>query len=275
MELLIGQKKVYGYTGGKSFDKDLPCLIFLHGAQNDHSVWAMQSRYFANHGYAVLALDLPGHGRSDGPALRSIEAMAAWLKQVINNLENREVIIIGHSMGSLIALEAAANWSATEIQLRGLALLGCAFPMRVSPELLEASLHQPLQAIEMVAQWSHALHCHQPAAPGPGFSVLNMSRRLMQNILKAQPEPVFHIDFNACNDYQNGQLAAQAIQIPTLFLNARQDMMTPAKASLSFSKHFSQAQTVQLERAGHAMMNEQARIVVSHLGDFFNTSLKP
>lgn len=275
MDLHIDQKHVYCYTGGKAFDARLPCLVFLHGAQNDHSVWALQSRYFAHHGYAVLAPDLPAHGRSAGPALTSIEAMSAWLSKLIQAAGCKQYLLIGHSMGSLIALELAAQNSAPQAQLRGLALLGCAYPMRVSTQLLEASLNQPLLAIEMVAQWSHALHCHQPAAPGPGFSVLNMSRKLMQNLLRSQTEAVFHLDFNACNAYQNGEIAASQIAAPCLFLSASQDLMTPVKATQSFARHFNQARVEVIERSGHAMMSEQAQLVVQHLAQFFSTSFQP
>lgn len=273
MELQIDQKKVYCYTGGKTFDSNLPCLVFLHGAQNDHSVWALQSRYFAHHGYAVLAPDLPAHGQSEGPALSSIEAMANWLQELRSQCTARSFILIGHSMGSLIATELAARWPATGPQLHGLALLGCSFPMKVSEQLLDAALHQPELAIELVTQWSHYRANHQPSAPGPGFSIPNMSRRLMQSIWKKNQEAVFHIDFSACNNYQNGQVAAQSITQKCLFMIAKNDLMTPAKASLAYSQHFKQAQISYIAESGHAMMAEQADAVRQQLRTYFQACL--
>ncbi len=269
MELQVNQNTVYCYTGGKPFDASLPCLVFIHGAQNDHSVWALQSRYFAHHGYAVLAPDLPAHGRSAGPALTSIEALANWLQELLLQLPSQKFILIGHSMGSLIAAELAGNWQAQAQSILGLALLGSAFPMKVSDQLLDAALHRPQQAIDMVVQWSHSRSNHQPSAPGPGFSIQNMSRRLMQSILNRNQEPVFHIDFSACNNYQNGANAAQKISQPSLFLVARQDLMTPAKASLAFSAHFAASQVEYIADSGHAMMAEQADAVRQQLQDFF------
>ena len=79
MQFEVNAKQAYAYTGGKAFDAKLPTVVFVHGAQCDHSVWILQSRYLAHHGYGVLALDLPGHGRSAGPALESVEALAEWV----------------------------------------------------------------------------------------------------------------------------------------------------------------------------------------------------
>jgi len=98
---------LYAYEGGRRFDPALPCVVFLHGAQHDHSVWILQSRYLAHHGHAVLALDLPGHGRSRGPAATSVEAIADRVAQSIAPLANPRFLLVGHSMGSLVALELA------------------------------------------------------------------------------------------------------------------------------------------------------------------------
>src|SRR6476661_3950074 len=97
----------YAYTGGKAFDARQPTIVFLHGAQNDHSVWALQSRYFAWHGWNVLAPDLPGHGLSGGEALSTVEDMADWILDLLDAAGARQALLVGHSMGSLIALETA------------------------------------------------------------------------------------------------------------------------------------------------------------------------
>src|SRR5471030_1604298 len=111
----------YSYTGGKPFDAALPTLVFIHGAQNDHSVWSLQSRYFAYHGCNVLAVDLPGHGRSQGPALASVEAAAEWLIAFLDAVGVQQAALIGHSMGSLIALDTVRQHPS---RVTRLALLG-------------------------------------------------------------------------------------------------------------------------------------------------------
>ena len=250
-------KQVYAYTGGKAFNPELPTVIFVHGAQNDHSVWALQSRYLAHHGYSVLAVDLPGHGRSAGSALSSVEMLAASGVQ--------QAYVVGHSMGSLIALEAA---SMAPQHIQKLALLGTAFPMKVSDALLSSAQNDEQSAIDMVNIFSHSSIAHKPSCPGPGFSVMNSSMRLMQRISAINPEQVFFKDFTACNNYLNGEEAAKKVQCPTLFLLAKQDMMTPAKASTSLSNQIENKQIKLIENCGHSMMSEQADNVLDALVHF-------
>ena len=179
MDFDINGKRAYAYTGGKVFDPNLPTAVFIHGAQNDHSVWILQTRYFAHHGYSVLAVDLPGHGRSHGEPLASVEAMADWLNALLDQARVTSAIMTGHSMGSLIALEAASR---SPTRVKGVALVGTAYPMKVSPALLETSRDREQQAIDMVNLWSHSTLAQKPSAPGPGFWVHGGSQRLMQRI---------------------------------------------------------------------------------------------
>ncbi|SNT20535.1 Pimeloyl-ACP methyl ester carboxylesterase [Noviherbaspirillum humi] len=264
MLLQVYGKPAYCYTGGKPFDPALPCVVFIHGAQHDHSVWALQSRYFAHHGHAVLAPDLPGHGRSGGPALTSVDAMAQWILALLDAAGVEKALLAGHSMGSLIALQAAAD---APQRVCKLALLATAFPMRVSPALLETSREKPQQAIDMVNIWSHSGIAQKPSFPGPGFSVQGGNRRLMQRIAQTNPEPVFHTDFSACNAYAGGEEAARAVTCPTLFLLGQSDQMTPPKAAARLTTALPQAKVTQLP-CGHALMTDQPDAVLDHLFDF-------
>ena len=271
MELTINDQRAYAYTGGKPFNNALPTAVFIHGAQNDHSVWILQTRYFAHHGFSVLAVDLPGHGRSHGDALTSVEAMADWLNQLLDAANIKHAILIGHSMGSLIALEAAAR---RPDRIKGLAMVGTAYPMRVSPALLETSRLREPDAIDMVNIWSHSTIAQKPSAPGPGFYVHGGSRRLMQRISEINPAQVFYTDFAACNDYANGEQAAASLHCPALFLLGRKDIMTPAKAATSLSSVMKQSKTVTLEACGHALMAEQPDQVLDQLFAFSGSALK-
>lgn len=268
MLLTIHNHGAYCYTGGKAFDPALPTVVFIHGAQHDHSVWGLQTRYFAHHGFAVLAADLPGHGRSKGAPLGSIEEMADWLLAVLDTAGVQQATLIGHSMGSLIALEAAFRASA---RVTGLALVGTAYPMKVSDALLDASKNNEQAAIDMVNIWSHSSMSHKPSSPGPGFSVMNVNRRLMQRISNQNPAQVFHTDFSACNAYSNGEAAAAAVTCPTLLLLGKRDMMTPPKASGLLAKAIAQCQVVQIDNCGHALMAEQPDAVLDALFSFVNT----
>ncbi|MDY7575272.1 alpha/beta hydrolase [Actimicrobium sp. CCI2.3] len=255
----------YCYTGGKSFDAVLPTAVFIHGAQHDHSVWILQTRYFAHHGFGVLAIDLPGHGRSKGAPLATVEAMADWLLAVLDAAGVTRAILIGHSMGSLIALETARRAPA---RVDKLALLACAYPMKVSDALLEAALHDEPRAIDMVNVWSHSGIAQKPSSPGPGFSVTGGNQRLMQRLAAGNPAALFHTDFVACNSYAQGMEAAAAVTCPTLFLLGQQDQMTPARASAALIAAIPAARVERLASCGHALMAEQPDAVLASLFGF-------
>ncbi len=274
MEFTIQGQTAYAYTGGKTFDPALPSAVFIHGAQNDHSVWGLQTRYFAHHGFSVLAVDLPGHGRSTGDALASVEAMADWLNALLDSAGVQRAVLIGHSMGSLVAIEAAARQSA---RVAGVALVGTAYPMKVSSALLDTARDREPAAIDMVNIWSHSSIAQKPSAPGPGFYVPGGSRRLMQRISQINPAQVFYTDFSACNAYANGEQAAATLAsrpCATLFLLGKKDLMTPAKAAATLIGKLPQSQVVQLEACGHALMAEQPDQVLDTLFRFAIGALK-
>ena len=190
MKLDVQGREAYAYTGGKPFDSGLPCVVLVHGALNDHSVFTLLARWLAHHGHAVLAVDLPGHRRSAGPALESIEAMADWLLSLLDSAGVQRAVLGGHSMGALVALEAAAR--APDRAARVL-MYGVTYPMRVTPALLETSLREPLEAIDRVVSFSHSTLAPKPAYPGPGSWVRGGSRALMRGVLRAQGDArLFH-----------------------------------------------------------------------------------
>src|SRR5260221_3666868 len=98
MQFIVQGYPAFAYTGGRTFDPALPAVVFVHGAAMDHSVWQWQSRYFAHHGFGVLAVDLPAHGRSPGPARTSIGALADWVAFFIESASLRRAAVVGHSM---------------------------------------------------------------------------------------------------------------------------------------------------------------------------------
>jgi len=261
MDLTVKDKKTYAYTGGKTFDAKLPTVVFVHGAQHDHSVWILQSRYLAHHGYSVLAVDLPGHGRSEGPALASVGELADWIAAVQDATGVSKAAVVGHSMGSLIALECAARHPQ---QVAKIALLAIAYPMKVSAELLEATKNNEPLAQDMVNIWSHSAYAQYPNNPGPGFWVIGENLRLMQR----QKPGVMHVDFAACNAYDGGAQAAAKVTCPALFLLARRDVMTPARAAQDFSRAIKGAQVVTIAGSGHNMMAEKPDEVLDTLVAF-------
>jgi pimeloyl-ACP methyl ester carboxylesterase len=256
--------EAYCYTGGRRFDPARPTVVFIHGAQNDHSVWILQTRYFAHHGFNVLAVDLPGHGRSKGAAKSSVEEMADWILALLDGAGVECALLAGHSMGSLIALEASHR---ARQRLSALAMLGTAYPMKVSDALLETAKNDEQAAIDMVNIWSHSMRAQNPACPLAGVSATGTARRLMQRMGRINPAQLFYTDFAACNGYANGEAAARAVTCPVLFIFGSRDMMTPARSTRLLTGAIAHGQVVQVE-AGHALMSEQPDAVLDALFRF-------
>ena len=261
--------RLYAYTGGKAFDAARATVVFLHGAQHDHSVWILQSRYLAHHGYGVLALDLPGHMRSDGPPLETVEEIADRIADALRAAGVGRFVAVGHSMGSLIALELAKRLPES---VRGVALVATAFPMRVAEPLLNATRDAPDEAHDMINVWSHSPSIagfdRKPSSPGPGFSIMWQNLRLMQRIQRRNGATVLPADFVACNRYAAGLETAAALQCPVLFVLGSSDSMTPPRAAKALIDACRQPQVVMLPHAGHALMSENPDGVRTAIAEF-------
>lgn len=257
MELLVNGAKTYCYTGGKAFDATQPTLIFIHGVLNDHSVWALQSRYFAHHGWNVLAVDLPGHCRSGGQAPSSTEEAANFIAALLDAAGVEKAALVGHSWGSLIALEAAAT---LKNRVSHLALIGTAFPMKVSPALLEASLNAPMKALKLVNVFSRSTLAPKPSSLGPGTWVYGASMALGRRVLASNREVnLFHRGFQACDRYANGEAAIAQITCPVLFLLGEYDQMTPPSAArglISIARSTGKFRQISTVPVGHHQMTE-------------------
>lgn len=261
MQVEVGGRCAYVYSAGHPLDPALPTIAFIHGGEQDHSAWALQSRYFAYHGRNVLAPDLPGHGRSPGPALATIPALAEWIAALLDSLKIKQAAVAGHSMGSLVALEFAAS---TPSRVSKLALLGTSAPMPVAEPLLAAAKADDHAALDMINVWSHSSRAQIGGNTAPGMWMTGMNLRLMER----QAPGVLYADFKACNDYAGGGAAAARIKCPVLFVIGSRDQMTPPRSSHELIKSLPHARTITLEGSGHALMAERPDAVLDALIDF-------
>lgn len=265
MQVEIDGHAAYAYTGGKPFDAGLPCVVFIHGAQNDHSVWGLQSRWFAHHGFSVLAVDLPGHGRSAGRPLPTIEDLADWIELLLERCgagnAGKGASLVGHSMGSLTALECAVRHPA---RIARIALVGTAVPMPVSDALLTAARDAEPRAIAMINGWSHSPRGTIGGNTVPGMWMTGAAQRLMER----QAPGVLHNDLAACNAYAHGMDAAAALACPALIVSGSRDMMTHPKSAAKLAAAIAGSRHVTLAGAGHALMAEQPDAVLDALRGF-------
>jgi pimeloyl-ACP methyl ester carboxylesterase len=250
MRLSVNGIETFVATGGREFDASQPTVVFLHGAGFDHTTWALHSRWFAHHGHGVLAPDLPGHGRSSGAPLPTIAAMADWTAALIAAAGASKAHLIGHSMGSLIALEAAARHPA---RVSALSLIGTAATMTVGPDLLKAAEANDHDAIDMVSIWGLGYQAELGGSLAPGLWMHSGAQRVLE---QCRPGVLFN-DLSACNAYQNALAAAATVAVPTTLILGERDMMTPARAGKTLAAALPNARTVVMPGAGHMMMVER------------------
>jgi pimeloyl-ACP methyl ester carboxylesterase len=261
MQLIVDGCEVYAYTGSRSFVGTQPTIVFVHGAAHDHSVWAWQSRYFAHHEYNVLAVDLPGHGRSGGEALPSVEKIADWIVALLDAAGAKRAALVGHSLGSLAVLEAAARHGA---RVDRIALLGPAAPMTVSDELLGAARRNENVAYELINGWSFSASRQLGGNAVPGFWMTGNALRLME---RSGPN-ILAIDLEACHAYSNGLTAAAAIRCPVLVVIGARDIMAPPRNAEALIAALPGPKLVSLTRSGHALTAEEPDAVLDSLRAF-------
>lgn len=241
---------VFASTGGRPFDAAKPAIVFIHGAALDHTVWKLQTRYFAWRGNSVLAIDLPGHGRSEGPLIASVPEMADWVTRLLDAAGLERAALVGHSMGALIALDAAGRHPA---RVSALALLGPGYPMRVNEALLNAARADAPEAFDMMNTWGYGRPAQLGRHPVPGLWMMRGGLRLWQH---AKPG-VLYADLAACHEYNGGEAAADAVACPSLAVLGDADMMAPLKLTRAIAARIKDCDVVVLPGSGHIMIEEQ------------------
>jgi len=258
VELIVDNRKVYAATGNRKIDPSLPTVVFIHGAGQDHTIWVLPTRYFVRHGRNVLAVNLPGHGRSEGPPLTSIETLANWIVAVLDAAGIETAAVVGHSMGSLVALETAARHPD---RVRAIALVGTSVPMPVSDELLDSAKHDNHAAVEMLTLWGHSRAAQLGGNATPGMWMIGGGQRLLE---RAAPGAIY-ADLKACNEYVNGVENAKQLACHALLILGGRDSMTPTRLAMAVAKAIPDVETVILDRAGHALLSERPDPVLDEL----------
>lgn len=248
-------------TGGTTWQDGRPLLVFIHGAGNDHSVWALQARALAQSGWNVLTPDLPGHGQSeDLSSIDSVRDYADWIHRLAESLGHESYGVVGHSMGACIAVDLAAS---SPERIEKLAALGAGEAIPVNDTLLENTLQRPLEAHRFITAFGHGRGAHFGRAETPGLWMLGSAMALLDRCAPA----VLHRDFAACNEWRGGQ-AASSIRCPTLVLSGAVDRMTPPRAGRALAARVEGARFEILDDTGHMMMAESPSAVTARLRDF-------
>jgi pimeloyl-ACP methyl ester carboxylesterase len=261
MRMTLAGHDGYAYTGSRPFDARLASVVFVHGAAGDHSVWALQSRYFAHHGWNVLAVDLPGHGRSAGAALGSVAALADWLAAALDAMRIEKAVLVGHSLGALTVLDTAARYPN---RVAKLALCGPAVPMPVAEVLLDAAKRDDHVALELINGWSFSPSDQLGGNRMPGLWMTGNAMRLMERL-----EPgVLHTDLMACHTYADGLNAAAKARCPVLVILGERDQMAPARSASALIAALADKRVLTIPDCGHSLMVEAPDAVLDALREF-------
>lgn len=263
MNLVVDGKAVFAYAAAHALETAKPTVVFLHGAGLDHSWFALQSRYFGYHGRNVLALDLPGHGRSAGPPLVSVEELADWVVRVLDVAGIGKAGLVGHSLGALVTLECAAR---NPQRIERIALLGAAFPMKVSDGFLDAARRNDPAAYDMDVIWGHAPQVPLGSNPYPGMWMYGDTLARLERLAPG----VLHAGLKACNDYAAGLQSAAKVKCPALFILGQRDLMTPPRAATALIQGISGARAVSIAGSGHSLMAEAPDAVLDALIEFLD-----
>lgn len=258
MKLAVAGSEAYCFTGVRAADSTRPAVVFLHGAGMDHTVWSLVSRHFLRHGRCVIAADLPGHGRSAGTPLGSVEAMADWVIALLDALGIAQAAVCGHSLGSLVALDAAARHAD---RIRALAMVGTAVPMPVSDALLASAAANEHAAFEMLTQWGYSKRHAFGGNSNPGVWMSGSTLRLFE---RSRPG-VLHADLSACNAYTAGLARAATVRCPSLLVLGAEDRLTPVRATRDLQQAMPSARVQVLPGAGHTLMVEAPNTLLDAL----------
>ena len=260
MKLTVDGKAAYAYTATHAIDPQKRTVVFVHGAGLDHSWFGLQSRYFGYHGWNVLAVDLPGHGRSAGPALDNVPAMADWLVRVLDSQKIPKASLVGHSMGTLIAVDCAARHAQ---RVQRIALIATGYPMKVGEPFLDAAKRNSYDAFDMHTIWGHAPQVPLGGNPNPGMWMYGDTQARLERLAPG----VLHADLKASNDYQ----FPGGVKCPALFILGKRDMMTPVRAAKALQDAIPGGKSVVVDYSGHSLMAEAPDATLDALIEFLNS----
>ena len=258
MNLKIGNERIFAYTGTRRHQKALQSVVFVHGTGMDHTVWLLPARFFAHHQFNVLAIDLPGHGQSSGSPASSIEQMSDKVVAAMDTANIEQTALVGHSMGSLVALALAARYPN---RVRSLALIGTAVPMTVHKSLLKNAAENDHSSIDMLTYWGYSKAAQLGGNENPGMWMVGGTMRLLER----SKEGVIFTDLKACDQYTSGNLHTERVKCPTLFVLGKKDIMTPSLIGRQMSNIIVNSNVKLLEGAGHSLMVERPNDVLDAL----------
>jgi pimeloyl-ACP methyl ester carboxylesterase len=236
---------VFVSTGGMDFDKKKPSILLMHGSGLSHIVWSLHEQFYASQGFNVLSVDIPGHGNSDGPSLKSIEEISDWIRLLMKTLDILKITIIGHSQGSLVGIDFASRYPDL---ISKLVLVAGSYKMPVNQDLIDLAEAGDEKAILLMMKWGYE-GSKAFIGGNPVKKIIKSSRDIIE---------VLAVDLNACNNYKNGEQSLEKINCSTLCIFGDLDKMVPVKAGTKMSERIKNSETKIISNCGHMIIFEKA-----------------
>ena len=241
----VENKNVFASDSGQGIDKKKATIVLLHGSGLSHIVWSLTEQYLSNQNYNVLSIDLPGHGNSEGPCLKTIEEIADWLEKVFIKLKLEKVILVGHSQGCLEMLEYSNKYKS---RLKKLVFLGGSYKMPVNQDLIDLAENGDTDAVKLMMKWGYE--------GSKKFIGGNPIKRIIQS--PRDISEILGVDLVACNNYSNGSNALKTINCPTMFVFGALDKMVNIEVGKKFANMVDNSTTHIIDGCGHMIMIEKA-----------------
>ena len=241
----------------QGIDKNKDTIVLLHGSGLSHIVWSLIEQYLSKQNYNILAIDLPGHGNSEGRSLESIEEISDWLEKVFNELNIFKITIIGHSQGCLEALEYCYKY---HNRVKSLVFVAGSYRMPVNQDLIDLAADGDDQAVKLMMKWSYE-DAKKFIGGNPVKKIINSPRDIRE---------ILAIDLVACNNYKNGSEALKSINCPTLFIFGELDKMISLEKGKKFAELIPNSKTHIIKSCGHMIMFEKAFEMREKISEFLN-----
>ena len=232
-------------TGGMDFDKEKPSILLMHGSGLTHIVWSLHEQFYASQGFNILSVDLPGHGNSEGPSLKSIEEISDWVKSLMNVLNIKKIIIIGHSQGCLVGIDFASRYPNL---INSLVLVAGCYKMPVNQDLINYAEAGDEKAILLMMKWGYE-GSKAFIGGNPVKKIINSSREIRE---------VLAVDLNACKNYKSGKESLEKINCPTLCIFGDLDKMVPLEVGNKMASMIKNSEKKVINNCGHMIIFEKA-----------------
>ena len=237
-------------------------IIFIHGTGLDHTVWTLPVRYFSRKKTDVLAIDLPGHGQNKDKPLDSISKISTYIYNFLYKYKIQRCSLVGHSMGSLIALEMA---SSRPERVKAISMIGTAFPMQVNEALLESAKSNPQIAINILTFMGYSFSSRLGGNKIPGMWMTESTKRLMQKSKKG----IIYKDLKACSEFTDGLDKAKKVEAKVQLILGSNDFLTPRIKAQDLIDNFNQPLVEEILGCGHSLMMEEPNKVLDYLIKLF------